>query len=178
MKQILSDYYKHYSGMIISNCCLAVLVPVMCIFNGFSWETTSDKIILSLYILAEALALWSLLDGFFGVPRRLKIQLAGMPEEERSEILTQYPKAKLVNKHRYMENHFVFYFADKIYLLRYSDVKTAQLKSPWLKLTVAGYKKQITMPFSDYGTNAVALAFLREKNHDITIISSERTNTK
>ncbi len=178
MKQILSDYYKHYSGIIISNCCLAVLIPVMCFFNGFSWAATSEKIILSLYILAEALALWSLFERFFMVPRRLKKQLAAMPEEEHTEILAQYPKAKLVNKHRYMEKHFVFYFADKIYLLRYSDIKAAQLKSPWLKLTVSGYKRPITMPFSDYGTNAVALAFLHEKNHDITIISPERTNTK
>lgn len=176
MKQILSDYRRHYLSMIVSNVCLVVFVPIICILNGISWETTSDKILLSLYILAEALGLWSLAERFFGVPQRLKKQLAAMPEAECAEILAQYPKAKLVDKHRYMENRFIFYFADKIYLLRYADIQAAQLKDAWLKLTVTGYTKPLTMPFTDYGTNAVALAFLRGKNPDIKIISPERNN--
>lgn len=178
MKRILSDYYKHYCSMIISNCCLVIFVPLFFIFMGYSLNSASGVIITLLYALAEALGLWSLADKFIAVPLALKKQLAEMPAEESAEIISEYPDAKIVDKHRYMNEHFVFFFADKIYLLRYSDIRSASLVDFKLKLTINGYKKAVTMPFKDYGTNAAALAFLRSKNPRITIMSPERTNTK
>lgn len=175
MKRILSDYYKHYRNVMISNICLIVLIPLMYLFTDFSWENVWDMVILSLYILALALGIWSLVEYVITVPLKLKKQLAEMPEKESAKVLSQYPDAKLVDKHHYMEKHFVFFFANRIYLLRYSDIQAAELKRSGLKLTVNGYKKPITMPFPEYGTDAVALAYLRNKNPDIKIIRKETT---
>lgn len=173
MKRILSDYYKHYLNVIISNILLLVFISIMYIFNDFSFENTWDKVIIVIYAVAFALGLWSLIDNFIATPFRLKKQLSEISENERNDILTQYPDAKCADKHRYLEKHFVFYYAHRIYLLRYADIKAAELTHSHLMLTADGYKKTIHMPFPQYGTGAVALAFLRSKNPDFKIIRKE-----
>lgn len=164
--------------MIISNCCLVVFIPLFFVFMDYSLDSVSGIIIILLYVIAEILGLWSLALRFIAVPYTLKKQLAEMPTAESAKVISQYPDAKIVDKHHYMNEHFVFFFADRIFLLRYSDIRSAQLEDFKLKLIINGYKKTVTMPFKDYGTNAAALAFLRSKNQKITIMSPERTNTK
>ncbi len=173
MKRILSDYYKHYLNVIISNILLLVLITIMYIFNDFSFENTWDKVIIAIYAVAFALGLWSLIDNFITTPFRLKKQLDVMTERERSDILSQYPDAKCADGHRYMDKHFLFFSVHRIYVLRYSDIIEAELTQSRITLTVDGHKKPINMPFPAYGTNAVALAFLRSKNPDFKIIRKE-----
>lgn len=173
MKRILSDYYKHYLNVIISNILLLVFITIMYVLNDFSLENTWDKVIIVIYAIAFALGMWALIDSFITTPFRLKKQLAIMTENERNDILAQYPDAKCADGHRYMDKHFVFFSAHRIYLLRYADIKATELARTRLTLTVNGHKKPIHMPFPEYGTNAVALAFLRSKNPDLKIIRKE-----
>ncbi|MBQ8195869.1 MAG: hypothetical protein IJZ47_10955 [Oscillospiraceae bacterium] len=172
MKKILSDYYKHYLSAILSNILLLIFIPILFAFNNFSSESMWDIIIIAIYCIAFALGLWSLFDNFIMTPFRLKKKLSEMSESERSNMLAEYPEAKFVNKHRYMNEHFIFFYTHRIYLLRYADIKTAELAQNCLMLTVDGHKKPLRMPFPQYGTNAVALAFLRSKNPEIKIIGN------
>lgn len=167
--------------MIISSIGLSVLLPTHCvvnIINADRLDSALGKLLIVLAIFAEVMVLLTIADLFFFTPHKLKKQLNEMQEEERNGIIEEYPNAKIADGHRYMENHFVFCCVEKLYLLRYSDVQAIEKYGARLKLTVNGYKKPITMPFAEYGTNAVAAAFLRGKNPDIKIISPERTNTK
>ncbi|MGN0686548.1 MAG: hypothetical protein ACI4KA_00410 [Oscillospiraceae bacterium] len=178
MKQILSDHRRQCRGMIVSSVGLAVLLPTHCVLNIINagrWDSALGRLLVILAVFAEIMVLLTIADIFVFTPRKLKKHLNEMREEERNEILAEYPNAKCVDGHRYMENHFVFYSVEKLYLLRYSDVLAIEKYGARLRLTVNGYKKPITMPFTDYGTNAVALAFLRGKNPGIKIISPERT---
>ena len=178
MKRIIRDYWKQQRGMIISSIGLAVLLPAHCVVNVINTDrldTALGKILVILAIFAETMALLTIADLFVFTPHKLKKQFNEMQEEERNSIISEYPDAKIADGHRYMENHFVFCCVEKLYLLRYSDVQAIEKNGVRLKLTVNGYKKPLKMPFADYGTNAVAAAFLRGKNPDIKIISPERT---
>ena len=177
MKRIIHDYWKQRRGMIISSIGLAVLLPVHCIVNIINTDKSDSllgKLLIILAIFAEIMALRTIADLFVFTPHKLKKQMSEMQETERNEISAEYPNAKIADGHRYMEKHFIFCCVEKLYLLRYSDIQAIEKYGARLKLTINGYKKPITMPFTEYGTNAVAVAFLRGKNPDIKIISTRK----
>ncbi len=165
---IIRDYWKKYlrqtTCMIIQLVCFLILIIINL---GKIWGDTVGTVLIVLFVINELFGIWSLADTFLFVPNKLKKQLSSLPEKERNAILAEYPEAKRIEAHSFLNEWLVVFRQERIYLLRYTDIITASKHRSSLKLTAKGFKKPICMSFYENGENAVVAAFIKSKNPDV-----------
>lgn len=173
MKQILSDFIRRRTGMLIKCALIAVgfaaaaWIPLM--FSGgwadwFRVVWTIGSIVVS---AAVASLLVKAFVDIFGVARcRLEEQLSNMPEAEREGVISAYPSAKTLGERWFMPEHILFYTARRALLLRYDAIKMITLKNDGDLLLVTS-SGDITMPVKPRENAGVLYAVLRSKNPEI-----------
>ena len=135
MKQILSDFIRRRTGMLIKCALIAVgfaaaaWIPLM--FSGgwadwFRLVWTIGAVVVS---AAVASLLVKAFVDIFGVARcRLEEQLSNMPEAEREGVISAYPSAKALGERWFMPEHILFYTARRALLLRYDDANVTHVE--------------------------------------------------
>lgn len=173
MKQILSDFIRRRTGMLI--ICTAIAVGfsaaawVPLIFSG-SWADWF-RILWTIGAVVVTAAVVSLLVkafvDIFGVARcRLREQLGNMPESERNGIITAYPTAKTLGERWFLPEHILFYTSRRALILRYDAIKMITLKKDGDLLLVTS-SGDITMTVKSGENAGVLYAVIRSKNPKI-----------
>lgn len=130
MKQILSDFIRRRTGMLIK-CALiamgfaaAAWIPLMFSGGWADWFRVVWTIGAVVVSAAVASLLVKAFVDIFGVARcRLEEQLSNMPEAEREGVISAYPSAKVLGERWFMPEHILFYTARRALLLRYDAIK-------------------------------------------------------
>ena len=169
MKQVISDFYKHHIRQLIGYGAVTVFAVIGLWLSGMFTDEKLWWAGIGVAVFLVAMTLWFAAEVFFVTPVRFKKQLAAMPERELNRLLKEYPAAKLVDSHRYMESFLLFYSYRKLYVMRYTDITKIEGGSKHLFLTVKGYGKAVILPFDSTGQNAVAMVYLRDKNPKIKV---------
>ena len=181
MKQILSDFIRHRSGMLIKCTIIAVgfaaaaWIPL--IFSG-GWADWL-RIVWTIGAVAVTVAVAALLVkafvDIFGVARhRLEKQLDSMPDDERESVIGGYPAAKTLGERWFLQEHILFYTTRRALILRYDAIKAISLKNDGDLLLVTS-SGDITMPVKPKENAGVLYAVLRSKNPEIMRSSAENS---
>lgn len=183
MERILSDFRRGRSGMLLwcviitVVICTAAWLPLL--FSG-SW---TEWVVWAWAIVAAALSLTCvvlLIKAFVEIlataPRKLKSQLLALPEEERSEILREYPAAKTLGERWFMPAHILFYTNRRALVLRYDAIKTVVQKKNG-DLLLATSSGDITMPVKAGENAGIIFAVLRSRNPEIKAGGKETERT-
>ena len=170
MKRILYDYMRMHLQQLIGYVIVTAAVIAGLIFSGMYHPEKMWWAAIVVTVFIAAVTLWTVLDVLVISPMRFRKEVNGLPEKERDQLLTEYPKAKCDNGHRYMNSYLLFYRNHRIYAVRYSDITEIEGGTKNLFLTVNGYSKTLVLPFDLAGPNAVALAFLCNKNPEIKLL--------
>lgn len=183
MERILSDFRRSRSGMLLwcviitVVICAAAWLPLL--FSG-SW---TEWVVWAWAIVAAAMSLTCvvlLIKAFIEIlataPRKLKSQLLALPEEERSEILREYPAAKTLGERWFMPAHILFYTNRRALVLRYDAIKTVVQKKNG-DLLLATSSGDITMPVKAGENAGIIFAVLRSRNPEIKAGGKETERT-
>lgn len=168
-KKIVSDYRKEFWPVplrywIITVCDAAGLL----LTNSFVKENTRTVAFIVTAGLI-AVSLYATLDLLFFEPARFKKRMNALPEDERNVVLSQYEKAPVIGKRHFFEEYLIYFFGARIILVKFSEIKSAELKGYKLLLDTGG-KKRLKMPFYSDENPAVLMAALRSKNAEISVI--------
>ena len=182
MNQILSDFIRRRTGMLIICTAIAVgfsavaWIPLM--FSG-SWAEWFRILWTIGAIVVTAVVVSLLVKAFvdiFGVARcRLRDQLGSMPEPERNGIIKAYPTAKTLGERWFLPEHILFYTSRRALILRYDAIKMITLKKDGDLLIVTS-SGDITMPVKSGENAGVLYAVLRSKNPEIRPGSAESSD--
>lgn len=183
MERILSDFRRGRSGMLLwcviitVVICAAAWLPLL--FSG-SW---TEWVVWAWAIVAAAMSLTCvvlLIKAFVEIlataPRKLKSQLLALPDEERSEILREYPAAKTLGERWFMPAHILFYTNRRALVLRYDAIKTVVQKKNG-DLLLATSSGDITMPVKAGENAGIIFAVLRSRNPEIKAGGKETERT-
>lgn len=182
MNQILSDFIRRRTGMLV--ICTAIAVGfsaaawVPLIFSG-SWAEWFRILWMIGAAVLTAVVVFLLVKAFvdiFGVARcRLKEQIDKMPEAERSGLIAAYPAARTLGERWFLPEHILFYTARRALVLRYDAIKMIMLKNDGDLLLVTS-SGDVTMPVKPRENAGVLYAVLRSKNPDIKPGKTENTD--
>ncbi len=168
-KKIVSDYRKEYwhtplRYWIITVCDTAGFL----LTNSFVKENTRVLAFAVTAALAAA-SLYVTFDVLFFEPARFKKRLNALPENEREAALSQYEKVSALGKRHFTEEYLIYFAGARIALVKFSEIKSAELKGYKLLLDTGG-KKRLSMPFYLDENPAVLMAALRSKNDELGVI--------
>ncbi len=173
MSPILKDFWKKNVNITICTALQVLLCPLLILTK---LDEMRGKPVGMLLILLLAFAIicgiWSLAKKFIFTPIKLKRQLNSMPESERKSLLSQYPQAKKIDSHVFLEKYLLVSGNERLHLLRYDDIISVQKHRDGLKIMTVSCKKPIFMMFYELGANAVTAAYIKNKNPKAKMLGS------
>ena len=119
-------------------------------------------------VFMVAITLYLYISVLFIAPARFKKEFAKMSDSEK--LAKEYHTAKTDCGHRYTKSFLLFYRKRRIYAVKYTDITEIEGGVKNLFLKIKGYDKTIVMPFDYAGPNAVAMAYIKNKNPKVKII--------
>ncbi len=168
MKKIISDYLREHRWLPIRWWLVTALDAAgLLLSHSFTKDSTRVAAFVCTAGLATA-ALWSTLDVLVAAPGRFKKRLNALPENERNAVSEQYENAAAIGKRYFLKEFLIFYFRADIVLVRFSEIRSAELKGYKLLLDTGG-KKPLKMPFEPDENPAMLVAALRSKNPQISV---------
>lgn len=167
MDKIVADYRRRFYKTPVKHWVIAACYALLTFANGHFRERYLLAAILGTVGFA-ALAAWSSLEIFVIMPLGFKKRMNALPEDERAAIGEQYGKAPALGERRFLDEYIIYYYAENIILVKYTDIRSAELKGYKLLLDI-GRKKPLKMPFEPDENPAMIVAALRSKNPDISV---------
>lgn len=162
MRALKKEFYlAHYFIPIRFLIVSAICVGAFWITGAFSRENTRVLAIV-VSALMGLLTLWSLID-VLSAPKRFENQLKRYPEHVGEELRLGFESAHKLGKRWFLENYIVYFVKRRIQILRYDELRSADLKGNRLFLSLAD-GKAVLMPFEPDENPAVLVAALRSKN--------------
>lgn len=169
-KIIISDYRRESRSFPIRWWAVSVIEILIYVFTGMFLKEDLRRILaVGFSVIFVGMSLYVTLDVMVFEPQRFKRRLNAFPENERDALLEQYEKAPMIGKRRFLEEYLICFFNMRIVLLKYSEIRSAELKGYNLLLDIGG-KKPIKMPFDADENPAVIVAALRSRNSKISVI--------
>lgn len=166
MKEISKEYYKLYRSVIIQLWAIAaVCVAAFAIAGAFKNDKPLFAVIVCGFFVGIALfmTLMILLS-----PKFFEAKLKKCSNEVQNEILSG--KYVELGARRFYENHLLFFSKRKINLVRYDEIKSADIKSIMkIELTLENGKKLSLATNPDENSAIIAAAF-KSKNPQIKFI--------
>ncbi len=173
MSTILKDFWKKKLNFTVCTIIQILLFPALIFLNiEDMYGKPVGMILIVLLAGMEFFGIWSLAEQFIITPLRLKKQFNSLPESEISDIISQYPAAKRVGNHVYLENWMVIHQGERLFVVAYSDIISVRKRLSALKITAKVRKKPILMGFPEDGANAVTAAYIKNKNPEVKILGS------
>lgn len=169
LKKIVSDYRREFLPVPLRYWVITVFdVAGLLITHSFVKENTR-AVAFTVTAGLVAVSLYATLDLLFFERVRFKKLLNALPETERNAVLSQYENAPALGKRRFMEEHLICFTGAGIILVKFSEIKSAELKGYKLLLDTGG-KNRVKMPFYSDENPALLVAALRSKNAEISVI--------
>lgn len=183
MERILSDFRRSRSGMLLRCVIIAVVISAAAwlplIFSGgwAEWAVWAWAIVAAaLSLMCLVLLIKAFIEILSAAPRKLKAQILALPEEERSEILREYPSAKTLGERWFMPSHILFYTNRRALVLRYDAIKLVVQKKNG-DLLLATSSGDIAMPVRAGENAGMIFAVLRSRNPEIKAGGKETERT-
>lgn len=165
MKQITREFYRANGfaplrfAIVTAVCAAAFLLT-----GSFSRENTRLLAIIVTGLLAAVTAL-SLID--LSVAKiRLKKRLEILPENHRSEILSEFSSVPTIGKRWFFESSLLYFTRRRIEIVAYDELESADLKRGRLYLKLLG-GKTLPLPFDASENPAMLVAVLRSRNEKL-----------
>lgn len=170
LDKILSDYRREFRGNAVRWWIITAIIAAVYLFTGM-FKKSGFMLIAAIAALAffVIMSVYSTLFVFVIEPARIKKLLNALPDGERTDVLKQYEKAAKLGNRRFTDEYLIFYRNMKMVLLKYSDIRSAELKGRNLLLDI-GKEKPLKMPFTFDENPAVLVAAMRSRNPDISVI--------
>lgn len=162
MKQITREFYRA-NGVpplrfaIVTSVCAAAFLLTGC----FSRENIRllSMSVTGLLAAVTALSLIDLLIARLRFKNRLEI----LPENHRSEILSDFSSAPSIGKRWFFERSLLYFTRRRIEIVAYDELESADLKRGRLYLRLLG-GKTLPFPFESSENPAMLVAALRSRN--------------
>ena len=168
LKKLLSDYRRENRPYPIRWWIITAIEVLIYIFTGMfrkgDFRTvlaiafTAAFVFMSVYVTLLVLVITPQIIG-----RRIKALSDG------AAVYEQYEKAPKLGRRRFLEEYIIYFYNMKMFLVKYSEIKSAELKGFNLLLDTGG-KKPLKMPFEADENPAMLVAALRSRNPDISVI--------
>lgn len=168
MKRIISDFRKHHLRQLLGYVSVTGFSAAALAITGMyqNEKTQWQAIAVTAFLVGVTLLLY--INVLFIAPARFRKQFSEMSDGEK--LAKEYHSAKTDCGHRYTKNYLVFYRKFSIYAVKYTDILGIEGGTKNLFLEINGYNKTIVMPFDYAGPNAVAMAYIKNKNPKVKII--------
>lgn len=127
----------------------------------------------SALVLILVILIARVMSVYYIAPLKYMEQVHTLPVEEKEKLLQDYPNAKKMWLHRYLEDQMIFFTKTRIFVVRYKDIKGVEAKKRDLLLHIKERKEPLLLPCPSKSVAPVVFAFLRSKNPDIKIIRKE-----
>ena len=168
LKKLISDYRRESRSYPIRWWIVTAIEVVIYIFTGMfknddfrrvlAIAFTAAFVVMSVYVTLDVLIIAPL-----GIKKRIKAIPGGKAVPE------QYEKAVMLGRRRFLEEYLVYFYNMRMFLVEYSEIKSAELKGFKLLLDTGG-KKPLKMPFEAQENPAILVAALRSRNPKISVI--------
>ena len=170
MRQIIKDFYKaHISLLIRYLVIVAICITAFFMTGVYARDNTRvPGIIISAFL--GACLIWAAADIFVIAPKKFKRRLAELPEGSAAEVADNYPQAYRIGVHKfYKETWIIFYSYRRIKLMRYDEIRSADLRRNGIFLKLCDGKETIiTLQPNESGE--MLLAAIKGRNENIQIM--------
>lgn len=169
MKAILRDFFRSNLSMLIREALITAICAVCLALTGmYTRENTRIAAIVITAFLALTV-LRSLVQVLAISPCAFRKRLAELTEAERTEVIEGYTAAFNMGGRRiYKNSGLLLFFADrKLHLLRFRDIKSADLTARGVLLTLGGGKTLLMRAAPDE-TPELIWRMLRINNPEMT----------
>lgn len=171
MEKIIKDYQKKVRIMPLRWWTVTVLEFAVCFFIGaFRSEGISRILAIAFTAFFVIVSVFVTVNVFLTVPNKFKKRMNSLPENEKNSIITQYGKSSaVIGSRHFLDEYLICFIGIDISLLKFSEIKSAELKGFKLLLDTGG-KKPVKMPFEADENPAILVAALRSRNPNISVI--------
>ncbi|MBE6901155.1 MAG: hypothetical protein E7478_01640 [Ruminococcaceae bacterium] len=168
MKRIISDFKKYHLRQLLSYVFVTAFSAAALALTGLyqNEKMRWQAIAITAFLIGITLLLY--INVLFIAPARFKKEFAAMNDNEK--LAKEYQSSKTDCGHHYTKNYLVFYRKLRIYAVKYTDILGIEGGTKNLFFEINGYTKTIVMPFDYAGPNAVAMAYIKNKNPKVKII--------
>lgn len=170
MQQIIKDFYRaHISLLIRYTVIVAICITAFIITGVFSRDNTRIPGIVIAVFLGCCL-IWAAVDIFIIAPKKFRDRLRQLPEESAAEVMDNYPQTYRIGVHKfYKENWIIFYSYRRIKLMRYDEIRSADLRRNGIFLTLCDGKETI-ITLSPGESGEMLMAAIKGRNENIKIM--------
>lgn len=171
MKRIISDYQKTVRTVPLRWWTVTAVEFSVCFFIGaFRSEGMSKALAIAFTSFFVLISAAITLNVFIIAPERFKNRLNSLPGNDRSSVIEQYEKSSaVIGKRHFLDEYLICFIGINIAMLKFSEIKSAELKGFKLLLDTGG-KKPVKMSFEVDENPAVLVAALRSRNPNISVI--------
>lgn len=168
--RLISDYRREFRFAALRWWIVTAIIAAVFLFTGmFKREGVMLIAAIAAMVFFAVMSVYSALFVFVIEPMRIKKRLGAFPEDKRVEFLGQYEKAARLGQRRFLDEYVIFFRNMRTVFLKYSDIRSVELKGRALLLDIGGEKPE-KMPFGFDENPAVLVAVMRSRNPDISVI--------
>ncbi len=171
-KAVIGDFFRRQLITTIGYTLTTAALIAAFLFSGLMEHESlrwTGLIVLLLAVLLIARAI----SVYIMAPPKYAEQVQTLSDEEQEKLLSEYPSAKKVGQHRYMDKLMVFFTRTRIFVVRYEDITGVEAGKRDLLLNIKDRETPLHLPCPSRNVGPVVFAFLRSKNPDIKIIRKE-----
>ena len=168
INKLISDYRRENRSFPIRWWIITAVEVLIYIFTGMFKNDDFRRVLAAAFTAAFVLvSVYATLYVLIIEPWNIKKRLNDMPDG--NALQEQYGKAPVFGKRRFLEEYLIYFYNMKMFLVKYSEIKSAELKGYKLLLDTGG-KKPLKMPFDVDENPAILVAALRSRNAYISVI--------
>ncbi len=172
-RAVAADLLKQQLPATFGHILVTAAVIAAFLTSGIAEHKTLRWVGLAAVILMTALLIARIVVVYYSAPLKYMRQVQALSEKQQEKLLNEYPNAKKMAQHRYMDELMIFFTRTKIFVVRYEDITGIQAKKRDLLLHLKDKEEPLLLPCPSRNVSPVVFAYLRSKNPDIKIIRKE-----
>ena len=168
LKELISDYRRESRSLPIRWWIVTAIEIMIYIFTGMFQKEDFRRVIAIAFTAGfVGMSAYTTIYVMAVMPQIIKKRLNALTDGEA--VLEQYAKAPRFGKRRFLEEYLIYFYSMDMILVRYLEIRSAELKGYKLLLDTGG-KKPLKMPFDVDENPAILVAALRSRNSKISVI--------
>lgn len=168
LKVLLSDYRRENRSFPIRWWIITAIELMIYVFTGMFRKGDFRTVLAIAFAAAFVfMSVYVTILVLVIMPQSIRRRIKALPDG--AAVYEQYEKAPKLGRRRFLEEYIIYFFDMKMFLVKYSEIKSAELKGFKLLLDTGG-KKPLKMPFEADENPAMLVAALRSRNPNISVI--------
>lgn len=162
MRAIAAEYYRASFGVPLRFFIVAAVCAAAFSLTGSYSRENARVLAFSASAVMAALALWKLAE-MLTAPLRFGKRLAALPENASAAITADFAAVPTLGRRWFYEEYLLYFDRRGIRLIRYDEMRSADLKGNRLYLALEG-GSVVPLPFTASENPAMIVAVLRSRN--------------